>query len=92
MSLKKETVETRLDNIEEILKMLLVSSVLGSSDVDKIQENIISQFREMSIAFCKFFQKNSNYFSDGFIALFLRIFQHGFCLIRAGKLVKQHLL
>ena len=46
MSLKKETVETRLDNIEEILKMLLVSSVLGSSDVDKIQENIISQFRE----------------------------------------------
>ena len=46
MSLKKETVETRLDNIEEILKMLLVNSVLGSSDVEKIQENILCQFRD----------------------------------------------
>ena len=47
MDLNKETVEARLDNIEEILKMLLVSSVLGScSDVDKIQENILCQFRD----------------------------------------------
>ena len=35
-----------LDNIEEILKMLLVNSVLGSSDVEKIQENILCQFRD----------------------------------------------
>ena len=46
MGLKKETVETRLDNIEEILKMLLVNSVLGSSDVEKLQENILCQFRD----------------------------------------------
>lgn len=46
MSLKKKTVENRLDNIEGILKRLLVSRVLGSSDVDKIQENILCQFRD----------------------------------------------
>jgi hypothetical protein len=45
MSLKKETIETRLDNIEEVLKMLLVNSVLGSSDIEKIQENILCQCR-----------------------------------------------
>lgn len=46
MDLNKETVEARLDNMEEILKMLLVNSVLGSSDVEKIQENILCQFRD----------------------------------------------
>jgi hypothetical protein len=51
MSLKKETVETRLDNIEEILKMLLINSVLGSSDVDKIQENILCGFRDSLTTF-----------------------------------------
>lgn len=44
--MNKETVEARLDNIEEILKMLLINSVLGSSDVEKIQENILCQFRD----------------------------------------------
>lgn len=33
--MKKGIVEARLDNIEEILKMLLANSVLGSSDVEK---------------------------------------------------------
>lgn len=47
MSLKKETIESRLDNIEEILKMLLVNSVLGSSNIEKIQENILGQFRDV---------------------------------------------
>lgn len=51
MGLKKETVEARLDNIEEILKMLLVNSVLGSSDVEKIQENILCQIRDVLLGF-----------------------------------------
>lgn len=50
MSLKKENVETRLDNIEEILKMLLVNSVLGSSE-DKIQENILNGVRDSLLLF-----------------------------------------
>lgn len=49
--LKKENVETRLDNIEEILKMLLVNSVLGSSEIDKIQENILNDVRDGLLTF-----------------------------------------
>lgn len=49
MNLKKENVESRLDNIEEILKMLLVNSVLGSSEIDKIQENILNSVRDRLI-------------------------------------------
>ena len=64
MSLKKETVENRLDNIEEILKMLLVSSVLGScSDVDKIQENILCQFRD-TLAGLGFYNVRMNYIEN----------------------------
>lgn len=47
----KESIETRLDNIEEILKMLLANSVLGSVDTDKIQENILSGIRDSLSAF-----------------------------------------
>lgn len=49
--MKKENVETRLDNIEEILKMLLVNSVLGSSEIDKIQENILNDVRDGLLTF-----------------------------------------
>ena len=38
--MKKENIESRLDNIEEILKMLLVNSVLESNEIDKIKESI----------------------------------------------------
>ena len=51
MGLGKESIETRLDNIEEILKMLLANSVLGSVDTDKIQENILSGIRDSLSAF-----------------------------------------
>ena len=44
--MKKEDVETRLDNIEEILKMLLINSVLGSSGVEKIKENALNEYRD----------------------------------------------
>lgn len=37
---------TRLDNIEEILKMLLVNSVY-ESEKDKLQENILNGIREI---------------------------------------------
>ena len=76
MSLKKETVETRLDNIEEILKMLLVSSVLGSSDVDKIQENIISQFRE-TLAGLGIYNARMNYIENIYpIELSMKIYNY----------------
>ena len=51
MNLKKENLESRLDNIEEILKMLLVNSVLGSSEINKIQENILNGVRDILFAF-----------------------------------------
>ena len=51
MSLKNENIESRLENIEEILKMLLVNSVLGSSEIDKIQENILNSIRDRLIMF-----------------------------------------
>lgn len=44
--MRKDTIESRLANIEEILKMLLANSVLGSSDIEKLQENILCQFRD----------------------------------------------
>ncbi len=46
MNLKKENVESRLDNIEGLLKMLLVNNVLRSSEIDKIQENILNSIRD----------------------------------------------
>jgi hypothetical protein len=51
MSLKNENIESRLENIEEILKMLLVNSVLGSGEIDKIQENILNSIRDRLIMF-----------------------------------------
>ena len=44
--LKKENIESRLDNIEEILKMLLVDSVIGHSEIDRLQSDILYNFRD----------------------------------------------
>lgn len=49
--MKNENIESRLENIEEILKMLLVNSVLGSGEIDKIQENILNSIRDRLIMF-----------------------------------------
>lgn len=38
-----EEIASRLDNIEEILKLLLIQSVLTNSEIERIQENTISK-------------------------------------------------
>lgn len=47
--MKKENIESRLDNIEEILKMLLVNSVLESNEIDKIKESILNSLRDKMV-------------------------------------------
>ena len=47
--MKKENIESRLDNIEEILKMLLVNSVLESNEINKIKESILNSLRDKMV-------------------------------------------
>lgn len=41
MKEKENGIFDRLDNIEKILKMLLVNNVLGRDEISKIQENVL---------------------------------------------------
>jgi len=45
--MKKEDIEKRLENIEEILRLLLINSVLGSNETDGIQEKVLNDAREL---------------------------------------------
>lgn len=49
--MKKNIIETRLDNIEEILKMLLINSVLENDGIDKIQESILNGISDSLASF-----------------------------------------
>lgn len=45
--MSKPDIETRLDNIEELLKLLLVNSVLESGEMEKAQESLLIHAREI---------------------------------------------
>ncbi len=41
MDKKNEQIVSRLDNIEAVLKMLLIDNVLGKNEIERMQEDII---------------------------------------------------
>lgn len=44
--MKKNIIESRLDGIEELLKMLLINSVIDKNDIEETQKNILKDLEE----------------------------------------------